>query len=288
MMWWAGRNPPADPTTSFSGKTVLITGANAGLGFEAALKFAQLGVSHLILGVRSLAKGEQARTEICHRTGYSAENIALYTLDMCSFSSVKAFADEVLGEVRLDVAVLNAGICAPSYQLSPEGYEMSLQVGVLSTALLAMLLLPQLQQSAQLSGSPSHLELVGSIAGRGVKPDTFATSTKLLEEVNQSSFFSAQRQYGVAKLFLFYILDGLVNAPASKNSFPDVIINAVCPGPCRTSLGRDFPTLLKIPVAAFHSIFFRTAEEGARSYVSGVTLGFESHGKFWSADMFFE
>ncbi|KAJ5315392.1 hypothetical protein N7476_005699 [Penicillium atrosanguineum] len=279
MMWWAARNPPANPTTSFAGKTILITGANVGLGFEAALKFATL--------VRSLNKGNIAREKISQQTGYNANRIVLYELDMSVFSSVTKFTEQVAKESRLDIAILNAGLVAPSYKLSPEGYEMSIQVMVLSTALLAILLLPQLQRSAQIAGTPAHMEFAGSIAGRGIKSDTFSTNTKILDHVNQISFFGAQRQYGVAKLLLLYVLDGLVDSP-SKGRYPGVIINAVCPGPCRTSLGRDFPTLLKIPMAAFHAMFARTAEEGARSYVSGVAMGLESHGKFWSADMFFD
>lgn len=284
MMWWAARHPPANPTTSFAGKTVLITGANTGLGFEAALKFAALGASHIIFGVRSLRKGEEARAQICQQTGYNARNIQLYELDMSTFASVKAFAQATAKEPRLDIAVLNAGLVAPAYTLSPEGYEMSLQVMVLSTALLGILLLPQLQKSAAISGTPAHLELVGSIAGRSVKADTFSRSdTKILDQVNQPDFFAVQRQYKVAKLLLFYILDGLVESTNSSS----VIINAVCPGPCRTDLGRDFPTWLKVPMALVQSVLARSAEEGARSYVSGVTLGQEAHGQLWSADTFF-
>ncbi|KAJ5370761.1 uncharacterized protein N7496_006853 [Penicillium cataractarum] len=284
MMWWAARHPPTDPTTSFAGQTVLITGANTGLGYEASLKFATWGASRLIFGVRSLHKGEEARARICQQTGYDACNIQLYELDMSTFASVKAFAEMAAKEPRLDIAILNAGIMAPSYRLSPEGYEMSLQVTALSTALLGILLLPQLQNSPAISGKPAHLELVGSIAGRNVKPDIFSRSdAKILDQVNEPSFFGVHRQYNVTKLLLFYVLDGLVEFTSSS----DVIVNAVCPGPCRTDLGRDFSSWLKVPMALIQSVLARSAEEGARSYVSGVTLGQEAHGQFWSADMFF-
>jgi NAD(P)-dependent dehydrogenase (short-subunit alcohol dehydrogenase family) len=65
---------------------------------------------------------------------------------MSTFVSVKKFADMVTKEIPwIDFAMLNAGIAAPLYQVSPDGYEMSLQVNVISTALLAILLLPKLQ-----------------------------------------------------------------------------------------------------------------------------------------------
>ncbi|KAK3943683.1 hypothetical protein QBC46DRAFT_28136 [Diplogelasinospora grovesii] len=68
---WGVKHPPADPTVSFAGKTVLVTGANTGLGFEAAVKYAALGASKLILGVRSADKGEAARQRIVQRSGRS-------------------------------------------------------------------------------------------------------------------------------------------------------------------------------------------------------------------------
>ncbi|KAJ5097662.1 hypothetical protein N7456_008383 [Penicillium angulare] len=291
MIWWGVRHPPADPTVSFAGKTVLITGANTGLGFEAALKFASLGASCLLLGVRSLERGEEARSRICQQTGYSAENVKLYELDMGTFASVKSFANTISKEPDLDITILNAGIAAPSWKLSPEGYEMSLQVNVLSTALLGILLLPRLKRSASLTGNPTHLEIVGSIAGRGVNIDEFSNEIGILEQANQASFFTAQKQYGVSKLFEFYVMQGLVEASSSADPdqcATDVIINAVCPGLCRSTLGRDFPALMKAPMALFHSVFARTAEQGARSYVSGVLQGENAHGQLWSGDMFFK
>lgn len=292
IMWWSCRNPPANPTQSFAGKSILITGANAGLGFEAALKFAGLGASRLILGVRSLQRGEDARAKICQQTGYDKGKIQLYELDMSSFDSVKKFAAATSKEERIDIAIMNAGLAAPSFRLSPEGYEMSIQVMVLSTALLGVLIIPQLQRSAKISKEPSHLELVGSIACRAAKIDCFSKSNAtVLDQVSQASFFGGQKQYQIAKLFEMYVMEGLVQETSSTESSqdsPDVIINAVCPGPCKTTLGRDFHVILKIPMLMIQSMFFRTAEQGARSYVSGVALGSEAHGKLWNTDTFLE
>ena len=69
IMRWSVKNPPADPAVSFTGKTVLVTGSNVGLGYEAAIKYAQKGASKLILAVRSVDKGEQAKSEIIEKTG---------------------------------------------------------------------------------------------------------------------------------------------------------------------------------------------------------------------------
>ncbi|KAL6711118.1 oxidation resistance protein 1 [Coniothyrium glycines] len=52
---WSVKHPPTDPIMTFTGKTVLVTVANTGLGFEAAVKYVQKGASKLILAVRSTA-----------------------------------------------------------------------------------------------------------------------------------------------------------------------------------------------------------------------------------------
>ena len=61
--------PPQDTKPSFKGRNILITGANVGLGFEVAVKFVQLGADKVILGVRTLSKGETARRQIEERAG---------------------------------------------------------------------------------------------------------------------------------------------------------------------------------------------------------------------------
>lgn len=60
--------PPSDPIASLEGKIVLVTGGNSGLGLEAAIKFINLGVSRLIIGCRSIERGNEAKKLIEQRT----------------------------------------------------------------------------------------------------------------------------------------------------------------------------------------------------------------------------
>jgi NAD(P)-dependent dehydrogenase (short-subunit alcohol dehydrogenase family) len=291
MFWWSKRNPPKDPKTSFAGKTILITGANVGLGLESAVKFAALGASSLIFGVRSLQRGEDAKKLICQRTGYLPSNLRLFQLDMSTFASVKKFADTVTKEVpRIDVAMLNAGIAAPSYKASPEGYEMSLQVNVISTALLAILLLPKLRQTTTKTGQHTHLEFVGSAGQDQVTLDMLklGPQDKIIPKLSNKEFFNYMTQYQVSKLLLQYIVDSIAPKTLNSSGKPEVIVTTVCPGLCRTNLGREFGTFLKVTNGIFQQIFARTCEEGSRSLVSGAALGPEAHGEFWSHDMFFK
>jgi NAD(P)-dependent dehydrogenase (short-subunit alcohol dehydrogenase family) len=80
-----------------------------GLGFEAALKFAQCDADRVVLAVRSIAKGEQAQKEIERRTGRKG-CISVWKLDMADYASIQAFAKRADTELdHLDIAVLNAG-----------------------------------------------------------------------------------------------------------------------------------------------------------------------------------
>jgi NAD(P)-dependent dehydrogenase (short-subunit alcohol dehydrogenase family) len=177
-LWWAARNPPADPQhLDFKDKAVLVTGANSGLGHAAAIKYAALGANPLILAVRSQEKGEEAKANIIRATGCSPDIFMIEILELTSFESVKDFAQRINKLSQLHVAQLVAGISMPTFSKSPHGHEMALQVNVLSTTLLALLLLPKLSETAATVGPDSyvpHLSFVNSVAHLEVKPDWLA------------------------------------------------------------------------------------------------------------------
>lgn len=85
------------PTEDFSGKTIIVTGANVGLGNEAAKHFVLLNAHREILAVRTIKKGEATEAEIetgTNRTGV----VEVYELDYSSYASVKAFPARVADE----------------------------------------------------------------------------------------------------------------------------------------------------------------------------------------------
>ena len=85
---WAG---VSQPTTDFAGKTVLVTGANVGLGFEAAAKFTALNADKVILAVRNISKGAAAQRQIEQRT-HRANVVDVWELDMDSYASIQNLA----------------------------------------------------------------------------------------------------------------------------------------------------------------------------------------------------
>ena len=144
---------PTIPTHSFAGQTVIVTGSNTGLGLEAARHIACLGPSKLILAVRSTSKGEAAKESIVKTTKCDPDAIEIWTLDMQSAESVKAFATRAEGLGRIDAVIANAGVSPQSWQTTPtpDGGEVetTIQVNVINTFLLALLLLPKLRETAR-------------------------------------------------------------------------------------------------------------------------------------------
>ena len=148
---------------SMVGETVMITGANSGIGLACAHVLAKLRPTRIIFACRSIKKGEDAATPI--REAYPSVMIEVWELDMLSYPSIRAFAQRCATLDRLDRAILNAGV-SPGFvsKQSETGHEETIQVNYLSTALLSILLLPILQAKREKS-RPGRLTIVGSGTG---------------------------------------------------------------------------------------------------------------------------
>jgi NAD(P)-dependent dehydrogenase (short-subunit alcohol dehydrogenase family) len=127
------------------GRTVVVTGASAGLGLETARVLAGRG-AHVVLAVRNPDKGRRAAAAI----GGSVE---VRPLDVADLGSVRAFADET---DRVDVLVNNAGIMAVPFRTSPDGVEMHFATNHLGHFALANLLLPRLGDRVVVVASQAH------------------------------------------------------------------------------------------------------------------------------------
>ena len=142
--------PFIPPHTSFRDLNVLVSGANTGLGFSAALHFLRLDAAHLILGVRNLTKGADAAKRLESLSGRRGV-ITVMQIDMQSAESVAAFAERVDADFQdrggVHVAVLNAGVHKRDY-VEADGWEETILVNTLSTTLLAVLMIPILRRSA--------------------------------------------------------------------------------------------------------------------------------------------
>ena len=287
LLWWSARHPPNDPAVSFQSKTVLVTGANTGLGFEAALKYATLGAAKLLLAVRSIDKGNAAKAKIVQRTGFDAGAIYILQVDLGNFASVHRFVTDLNKSVDyIDVALLNAGLAAPKFSRSEEGWELAVQVNVLSTALMALLLLPKLRATAEARRSLVHLTFVNSVAHADVKREWFGDKT-LLTAADDEALFDMEKNYGMVKLLGMAVMQGVADAVAKGSNGDSIVVNSCCPSLCKTDLGREFGIGMKVMMMGMQALLARTAEQGARTLVSATALGPESSGKLWSHDILY-
>ncbi|KAJ5662863.1 NAD(P)-binding protein [Penicillium longicatenatum] len=272
---------PKLPTHSFAKQTVIVTGANSGLGLEAAQHFYRLNSAKLILAVRTIAKGQEAKEYILQNNPQRSDPdaIEIWPLDLSSTESTLAFANRVMIELpRLDVLINNAGINSPEWKVY-EGYEHAVQVNVLNTFLLALSLLPKLEANATLEDKDSqpHLVIVTSEAHRLTKfPEINAPD--LYAKLNEKKHFSQQTRYQVTKLMEILFTRELVSRLGSSTR---VIINLVNPGLCSSNLERTSgkpPAVLRL----VRYILDRTTEVGGRTLVLGASAPASSHGEFQS------
>jgi NAD(P)-dependent dehydrogenase (short-subunit alcohol dehydrogenase family) len=279
---------PQDPLVSFAGKTVIVTGSNTGLGYETALKYVQKHATIVILAVRSVAKGEAAKKAIESKTRRK-DVVQVWQLDMGDYGSIQTFVNRVNGLDRVHIAVLNAGVYSTTHQLSQYGFEQDLQINAVSTALIALLLLPKLRTSKS-TGDIPVLQIVtsGRYVTAKVSPEEQDAESLLLEMSNPEKFKEG-RAYAISKLFVMYAMRHLVELTKGETE-PEVIITTVCPGFCVSDLARGHlgDGLRKFIAKLVMSLFLRSTENGARLIVSGTTLGVNGNGQIWQNDQISE
>lgn len=107
-----------------SGKVVIVTGANSGLGYESSLALGRKGAK-VIMACRNTSKGEAARDALLEEAPEA--DLELMTLDLSSLDSVQAFAEAYqANHEQLDLLINNAGVMAPPYQTTADGFEMQI------------------------------------------------------------------------------------------------------------------------------------------------------------------
>jgi retinol dehydrogenase-12 len=274
---------PPSPSQDFSYQTCIITGANTGLGLEAARHLVRLNVKRLILAVRSHSRGETAKKSI-EESEKRRGVVEVWLLDLASYESVRAFAKRVNDEVdRIDCVIENAGINAHGPRKMAEGNELTITVNVVSTFLLAILLLPALRRTASTFNTQPRLVIVASEA-HGLTSFPERKSNNIFETLNaDESSAGLGRRYFVSKL-----LDVLLTRELAKNignsdsRVNDVVVNCVNPGFCRTGLGREAGPILGKLLYFVKLILARTSEVGSRTLVWSAAGSSDTHGQYMS------
>ena len=161
------------------GRTIIVTGANTGLGFASAKILANAG-ARVVMGCRSEIKCATAAAYIRGNASSSAVFVdPLTALDLASLASVRAFAKAFqVKYARLDAILLNAGVMSPPYTLSEDGIEMQFAVNHLGHFYLTQLLLPMVVETAK-DAKSVHIASVSSMMSfvSSVQPTRFLTSS---------------------------------------------------------------------------------------------------------------
>jgi NAD(P)-dependent dehydrogenase (short-subunit alcohol dehydrogenase family) len=210
---------------SLAGKRVLITGANSGIGFHAALKLARKG-AHVMLACRDRQRGEDAHARLDADSPSAHTELVLF--DLASLASVREFAEKELARRRpLDILINNAGVMTPPKRLQTvDGFELQFGTNVLGHFALTELLMPALQRAATESTERPRIVTIASIAHkRGRLNFDDLQSTKSYGPMR------AYQQSKLADLMFAFELDRRLRAANSR-----VMSVAAHPGVANTNL----------------------------------------------------
>lgn len=217
-----------EQTPMQTGRIAVVTGANAGLGFETALALAGKGC-RVVLACRSVQKAEAAKANMLSQ--HPAALLECVALDLSSLKSVRAFASAyATRHATLDLLINNAGIMMPPYALSEDGVESQLAANYLGHFALTGLLLPQIMQTPR-----ARVVSLSSLAHKwsGIQFD----------DINFAHGYDKRKAYGQSKLaclMFAYELQRRLDRIGSKT-----LSVAAHPGISATNLFQHLPGITK-------------------------------------------
>ncbi|KAF7307422.1 hypothetical protein MIND_00536600 [Mycena indigotica] len=272
---------PSKDIPSLSGRVILITGANTGLGKEYALNLVKHRPAEVWLTARDDAKGQAALSDVKGQASPETK-VSLLNLDLSSFASVKATADAFIrSTTRLDILFLNAGMMGCPPAVSVDGYEIQFATNHLGHALLLKLLTPLLSKTAETV--PAADVRVVSLSSVGYKHvtsgtiqfDTLQDAAKILDP----NVVSPVQRYTQSKLA------NLLYAQEFAKRHPQFTTVSVDPGAVTTELfsrepGDEQMKMLQTVLAPKHG---KPLVEGVKNPLWAATASSElvQSGKFY-------
>ncbi|MEJ2103859.1 MAG: SDR family oxidoreductase [Ignavibacteriaceae bacterium] len=229
-------------------KVVIITGANGGIGKEAAKEIAKLGAK-VYMACRSLDSANKAREEIIKET--KNEKVFVLELDLASVDSINKFVKEFKKkEDRLDILINNAGITSRAKKLNDAGVEMTFAINVLGHHYLTKLLIDVLEKS-----SPSRIINVASEYAGGLD----------LNDINYD-----KRSYGTTAAYKQSKQANrmLTREWARRITDKNISVYSMTPGWVpNTRLFREQSTFNKVIIKTVGAVMGRSVEKGADTIV---------------------
>ncbi|XP_073942388.1 retinol dehydrogenase 14-like [Choristoneura fumiferana] len=232
------------------GKVVIVTGGNAGIGYETAKDLAERG-ARVLLACRDEGRGAGARDKLIEATGN--RDVHYRHLDLASLASVRAFADNILKtEQRLDILINNAGVCGSPYIITEDGLLFEMQINHFGPFLLTNLLLPLLKSSApsRIINVSSSLHKHGEIDFNNLNKEKDAKKSASLSSYSNSKLCNVLMAAELARR-----LEGT-----------GVTVNSLDPGAVHTDILHSVP-LIKILMTPMMLLFYKTPWEGAQTTI---------------------
>ncbi|XP_072910489.1 retinol dehydrogenase 12-like isoform X2 [Hemitrygon akajei] len=172
-------------TARLDGKTVIITGANTGIGKESTKELAKRG-AHIIMACRDTEKADAAAKEIIEETGNP--NVVVKKLNLADIKSIREFAEQINNEQQqVNILINNAGVMMCPYLKTEDGFELQFGVNHLGHFLLTYLLIDLLKRS-----SPARIINVSSTAHK--------MGTIQFDDLNSEKSYSSVKAYAQSKL----------------------------------------------------------------------------------------
>jgi NAD(P)-dependent dehydrogenase (short-subunit alcohol dehydrogenase family) len=232
-------------------KTVLITGANDGIGRATARRLAHKG-AHLVLACRDETKAQRTAAELVRETGN--EDIDTLPLDLADLSSVREASELFLANYpRLDVLINNAGLYTDTLELSIDGYELQFAVNHLGHFLLTLNLIPAMQCAnlcSRVINVSSAMHQKGAIDFGNLRGE------------HGRKGYNGTRAYAQSKL-----ANVLFTKELDRRHGGELTTNSLHPGVVGTSLANKKASLLTRAVWSLYKPFARTPERGADTSV---------------------
>jgi NAD(P)-dependent dehydrogenase (short-subunit alcohol dehydrogenase family) len=259
-----------------TGKLIVVTGANSGTGKEATRRLAAAG-AHVVMAVRTVTKGEQARDEILAR--HPGARLEVRRVDLADLASVKEFTDGLIAAGRpVDVLINNAGVMAPPARMTTaDGFELQFGSNFLGPFALTVRLLPLLLAAT----APRVVTMSSGVASygrirfddpqwqRGYRPNLAYAQSKL------------------ADLMMTLHLADLATRRGWK-----LMSNGAHPGFTRTnlqtagaSLGRDTPK--RTPFNSFSVLPSQQVEQGTEPLLYAATSADAVNGGYYGPSRWF-
>jgi len=235
------------------GQTILVTGANSGLGFALAVEFARRG-GHVIMACRSGIP--EAGEKVKQLSG--SDRVEMRFLDLNRIGTIHQLVRSLAGDgIRIDVCILNAAVALPGSRKSPSGQDEMFQVNYLSNVILTTALLEG-KVIAPRRELPRPRVIV-------ISSDSHQGSTGI-----DYSEFGRYFHYGVSKGISNYSYFKLVlNTWATELSGrmnreePSLDVNVICPGPVHSNIVKEAPWLLRHVLKGIFRVIFRSPAKAA-------------------------